>query len=136
MTSIYAPAGSVVRQFDNMVRQMRGAKDEATKLDTATLTFHNNAKAVKADALLNDTFRGAKLVVDNRSLTADVPSVTAHGIADVLKGVKGIELNVSQARVPGGPGSVDVITYDRHLADSLRQMFNPAPAPNVTVRVI
>ena len=140
MTSIRPPAYEYVAKHGDLLRQLGAAKVEATDGFTINLTYFNNAAAVNAEGLLKDSVWGAKLVVDNQSLTADAPFVNAHCIAEVLRGVEGLEVGVLTPRfLPGHPGHpslvVNASTEDAQLARLLQDLVETRPTPEIEVAV-
>jgi hypothetical protein len=132
-TSALPPAYAFVRAHGDVLKQLGATKVEATDSMTIKATYVNNAKAVNADALLKDTVWGAKLVIDNQSLTADAPVASATGIADVLRGVDGLEVY----EIAGDKGTTEIIgvSFDAGLAKTLADLTEATPIKGVTVEI-
>ena len=107
MTSIRPPAYEFVAQHGNLLTQLGAAKVETPDAFTIKATYFNNNNAVNAEALLNDTVWGAKLVVDNQSMTADAPAPNAHTMAQLLKGVAGLDVTTTTERRPNGNSVIE-----------------------------
>lgn len=135
-TSVRPPAYEYVRQHGDLLRQFGADKVEATDAGTITLTYHNNSKAVNADALLKDEVQGARLVIDNQSLTTDAPTPNAYDMSDILKGVAGLDVSTL---VPRGRGpsaiQINVTTADQDLARLVGDLVEPKPTDGVNVSV-
>jgi hypothetical protein len=132
------PAYAYVAAHGDLLTQLGATKVEATDSMTVKATFADSAHAVTADALLKDTVWGAKLVVDSQTRSTEAVSVTADGIADVLRGVQGANVQVSYAK--GGPNNapvanamVGVSSSDPTLVQDLTELVEPHPAAHVGV---
>lgn len=135
LTSALPPAYAYVKAHGDLLRQLGAVKVEATDSMTIKATYVDNAKAVNADALLKDTVWGAKLVIDNQSLTTDAPVATGAGIANVLRGVDNLEVY----EIVGGPKNEETeiigVTFDAGLANLLADLTEATPVPGVTVEI-
>lgn len=134
MTSIKPPAYTYVEQHGDLLKQFGATKVEATDAFTIKLTYTNNEKAVNADALLKDEIWGAKLVIDNQSLTTDAPTPDVYGISDVLKGVSGLQVSTLVPRCMCD-SQINVTTADQGLARLVGDLVETKPAPLVNVSV-
>lgn len=130
---VLPPAYQYVKEHGDVLRQFGATSAEATDSMTIEMTYHSNAKAVNADALLTDTFRGAKLVVDNQSMTTDAPTVTPAGIADILEGVKGLEVTSAIGR--DGQTWIEASTPDAALAKLVSDLVEAKPASDINVQI-
>lgn len=122
MTSVLAPSYAAAEQYGALLRQLG-----ATKLDHGDpyelrITYFNNERAVNASAVLRDTVDGARLVVENRSMTADFHTPTVDGVARLLHGVPGVETSVG---IPRGGRGLDlyVTSPDQRTVDGLRALL-------------
>jgi hypothetical protein len=135
MTSALPPAYAYVKSHGDLLKQLGAVKVEATDSMTIKATYVDNSKAVNAEALLKDTAWGAKLVIDNQSLTTDMPVASGSGIADVLRGVEGLEVY----EIAGGPKNENTeiigVTFDAGLAGLLADLTEATPIKGVTVEI-
>ena len=135
LTSALPPAYAYVKSHGDLLRQLGAVKVEATDSMTITATYVDNSKAVNADALLKDTIWGAQLVIDNQSLTTDMPVASGAGIANILRGVDNLEVY----EIAGGPKHEQTeiigVTFDSRLARLLTDLTERTPIPGVTVEI-
>ena len=135
MTSIRPPAYEYVGQHGDLLTQLGATKVEATDAFTIVATYHNNRAGVNAEALLKDTVWGAKLIVDNQSMTADYHEPTPSGIADLLKGVAGLDVSVATERRPDGNSVITARTADEGFARLVADLVKPNPTDRIQVKV-
>ncbi len=135
MTSIRPPAIEYVKQHGELLTQLGAAKVEAKDAFTVVATYFNNNNAVSADALLKDTIWGAKLIVDNKSMTADAPAPNAHTMENLLKGVAGLDVSTTTERRPDGNSVITARTGDQALATLISDLVEPNPTDRIQVKV-
>ena len=133
-TSVRPPAYEYVKQHGDLLKQFGADKVEATDAFTIKLTYNNNSKAVNADALLKDEVWGAKLVIDNKSLTTDAPTANVYEMSDILKGVGGLEVSTLVPRCMC-PSQINVTTADQGFAELVSDLVEPKPTDMVNVSV-
>lgn len=135
MTSMIPPAPAYVRAHGELLTQLGATKVEATDNFTIKLTYTSNVAAVNAEALLKDTIWGAKLVIDNQSTTTDAPHANVYGMADLLKGVAGLDVDTRVERSPDGRRDVFASSADQQLVDAVSALVEPNPAEHTTISV-
>lgn len=132
-TPVFAPAPALLTHSGDLLRQFGADKVQVTGADTITLTYGINATAVNAAALLKDEVNGVKLIVDNASTTRDLPVASANGIADVLRGIAGLDVNVANA--PGGTHQIQATSHDGMLVHDVAALVERSPIDGVDVAV-
>lgn len=129
------PAHAFMSSHGDLLQQFGATKVQATDNFTIEMTYHNNSAAVNAEALLKDTIWGAKLVINNQSLTADAPVANAASMAKLLQGVAGLDVSTRTARCPGAPTTIVARTADEGFAKLVSELVEPQPAKGVNVLV-
>jgi hypothetical protein len=124
-----------VQAHGDLLTQLGASKVEATDAFVVTATYTNNEKAVNAAALLKDTIWGAQLVVDNTSMTADAPTVTPSGIADLLRGVEGVKVAEVQAKGREPYSLISVSSPNSSTLTLLNDLVKQNPAPGIFVSI-
>jgi hypothetical protein len=131
-TSVLPPAYAYVRQHGDLLTQLGATKVEATDSMTIAATFADGAAAANASALLKDTVWGAKLVIGAEKSNPNARyGANAGGIADLLSGVKGIE--VYQVAEANGTTSIYGLAPDATTKQNLAELVDTTPMPRVHV---
>jgi hypothetical protein len=131
LTSILPPAYYFVKEIADLLAQLGATKVEATDSTTVKVTYADNDVAANASALFKDTVRGAKLVVEDTSGVREPGHVSADGIANVLRGVEGLEVY----EIEGTPTEVYGVTFDPKLQSALSALVDRTPVAGVTVEI-
>lgn len=126
MTSLMPPAQSFVRIHGDVLRNLGADKIETPSFDEIRLTYTNNFRAVQAEAALRDSVWGAKLIVDNQSITRDMPAPTTSGIQRLLQGVPGVAAEITNDRA--GAKDLFVSSADTKTVAALRELLRENPS--------
>lgn len=104
------PANKLIARYGEQLTALGAAKITALDAETVSLTYFNNFAGTQAGAAFKDVVDGVKLVVDNRSLTADYWEPTGANVAtwlgnsSIVDGVQQLETFPLQLRVTGTSG--------------------------------
>ncbi len=76
-----APASDLIARYGDQLRALGAAELKVVDAETVALTFFNNFAGVQAAGALNEVVDGVKLLVQNRSITADYWEPTGANVA-------------------------------------------------------
>jgi hypothetical protein len=131
--TVLPPAYDYVREHADLLTQLGATEVEATDSMTIKATFADSAHAFTADALLKDTVQGAKLVIDSATKSTEAVAVTAQGVADMLSGVQGVNVQTSYSKGIPSNALVGVAASEPTLVQDLTALVEPHPAPGIGV---
>jgi hypothetical protein len=130
LDTVLPPAYDLVRTTGDLFTQLGATKVVALDSTTIQLTYADESTASNAAALLKDSVRGANLLVAGPG-GQKPPVATADGIANVLRGVAGLEVY----SIEGTPAEIYGVTFDADLQSKLSAIVDRTPVTGVTIEI-